>query len=133
MDNISFNVQKIKTKLEEVYQINKVDNRFIYEFLYNYWTIIASHLRNIYSLKRLVSKNSNQIICVDESLFSHIEGEQTKVLVLINIIKNDIRLEIIPYRNEVTLKSIIEKHVGIRNIVYTDSKIITSSKFWKYT
>ena len=41
------------------------------------------------------------------------------MLCLINLENNDIRLEIIPNRNEV--KSIIEKNIDIGNIIYTDS------------
>ena len=96
-----------------------------------------SYLRNIYALERLAPKNSNYVICADESLFTHKEGEQTWVLGLINLENNDIRLEIISNRNEATLKSIIEKHMGIGNTVYTDSwlgyNFLHSRKFRIYS
>jgi len=71
---------KIKTKLEEDYELNNVGTRFLYNFIYICRLIIASHLRNVYTLERLVDNNSNQIIYVNEYLFAHIDGEQTWVL-----------------------------------------------------
>ena len=117
----SFNALQIKKKLEEDYNLEKVDSRFIYNFLFNCRRIIASYLRNVYALERLVNTNANQIVCVDESLFTHQEGQQTWVVGIINTTNNNIRLEIVPDRTEVTLKTIIERHVGKGNAVFTDT------------
>lgn len=117
----SFNVQKIKTKLEELYKINSCDNRCIYIFIFNLWEIIASHIRNEYVLDSLANNNANQIICVEVSLFIHNEWNQTWVIGLLSTEANGIRLEVVPIRNEATLKTIIENHVGLGNTIYSDS------------
>ena len=54
-----FNVQKIKNKLEEIYKINSCDSRVIYNFIFNIRKIIASHIRNEYTLERLANNNNN--------------------------------------------------------------------------
>ena len=101
--------------------MDKVDTRFIYNFLFNCRRIIASHLRNVYALERLVNTNVNQIVCGDESLFTHQEGQQTCVVGIINTSNNKIHLEIAPNRTEETLKFIIERHVSKGNSVLTNS------------
>lgn len=117
----SFNVQKIKTKLEELYKINSCDNRCIYIFIFNLWEIISSHIRNEYVLDSLANNNANQTICVEVSLFIHNEWNQTWVIGLLSTEANGIRLEVVPIRNEATLKTIIENHVGLGNTIYSDS------------
>ena len=82
-----FNVSKISTKIEEIYNREKLDRRFIYNFIINLRKIIASYLRNVYSLERLAKKNAHQTLCVDESLFSHTEGAQTWVVGILNAIQ----------------------------------------------
>ena len=107
----SLNVTNIKAKLEELYNINKVDSRFIYNFIFACRRIIANYLKNVYSLERLANTNSNITVCVDESLFTHQQGEEIWVVGLINTSNNEVRLEVVSNRNKDTLKSIITKHM----------------------
>ena len=58
---------------------------------------------------------------MDKSLFTHNEGIQKWVIGLLNTETNGIRLEVVTNRNEATLKTIIEKHFGIGNTIYSDS------------
>ena len=117
----SFNVSKIKDKLQEKYNLNNVDKRFIYRFIFNCRKIISNYLRNVYSIERLALKNANDIICADESLFTHEYGVQTWVVGLLNTKNDSIRLEVVSNRNEENIKAIITKHVGVGNTIYTDS------------
>jgi hypothetical protein len=64
----------------------------------------------------LVNTNANQVVCVDESLFTHQEGQQTWVVEIINTNNNNILLEIVPNRAEDTLKLIIERIVDKGNV-----------------
>lgn len=73
----AFNISKIKTKLEEKYNIESIDTRFIYSFIFTCRKIIASYSSNVYSLEILASNNLNMVVCVDESLFTHQQGIQT--------------------------------------------------------
>jgi len=116
-----FNVKKIVTKLKEDYEKDNIDPRFIYTFVCKCRKAIATYMRNMYALDRLALANAQQVICVDESLFTHNEGQQQWVLGLINTATNEIRLELIANRDENTLKPIIEKHVGTGNIICSDS------------
>jgi hypothetical protein len=75
----------------------------------------------MYALDRLALTNSHQVVCVDESLFTHNKGKQQWVFGLINTATNEIRLELIPNSDENTLKTIIERHVGYGNIICSDS------------
>ena len=72
----AFNVAIFKSKLEENYNLDSVDTWFIYSFILNWRKIIAFYLRNVYSLERLGKKNSNNIECIDESLFTIQQGLQ---------------------------------------------------------
>lgn len=74
--------------MEEQYKIEKIDSRIIYNFIFNCRRIISFHIRNIYNLERLAPKYSNHKLGVDESLFTHKEGEQTWVVGLINTDNN---------------------------------------------
>ena len=105
---------------EEIYT-EKLDRRFIYNIIINLRKIIASYLRNVYSLERLVGNNANQTLCIDESLFTLTEGAQTWVFGILNVNTDEIRLEIVPYRSRNTLKTIIQKHVGTGNTIYSYS------------
>lgn len=58
-----------------MYNIEKVDSRFIYKFIQNNRNIIANYLRTVYVLGPLAYKNCLQYIATDESLFTHKEGE----------------------------------------------------------
>ena len=73
------NVSKISTKIEEIYMKEKIDRRFIYNFIFNLRKIISSYLCNVYCLEGLAANNANQTLCVDEPLFTHTEGAQTWV------------------------------------------------------
>ena len=119
--NENKNVKQIKIKLEEDYNIDNVDTRFIYAFVSNLRKAIAVHLRNTYILDRLANINDNQRIAVDESFFTHNANVQQWVVGLINIDTKEIRLELVSNRNQNTLKYIIEKHVGRGNIINKDS------------
>jgi hypothetical protein len=114
-------VKKIKAKLEEQYNITNIDSRFIYKFISSCRKIIANYFRNVYSLERLANKNANLTICLDVSLFTHIQGSQTWVVGLINTSNNEIMLEVVYNRNEATIKIIIKKHICEGNTVCTDS------------
>ena len=116
-----FNVKKITNKLENIYNVNKIDSRFIYKFIQNNRIIISNYLRTVYALDPLAYKNAFQHIPTDESLFTHTNGEQTWVVGLINSETNQIRLEIVKNRDTETLKSIITKYVGVGNYIVTDA------------
>ena len=114
------NVQEIKNKLIETYNLDDLNPLFIYKFLDNCRKAIANYIRSIYVLDPLSSTNSFNHIAVDESLFSHNLGRQLWVVGLINCETNEIRLELTEQRNEKLLKTIILKHVQKGNIVNTD-------------
>ena len=113
--------KKIKSKLEELYNIDNVDIRLIYKFLFINRKAIATYIRNIYIIDRLAFKNANHHISIDESLFTHNNGNQVWVVGLINIDTNSIRLEVVENRNSETMKEIIIKHAGEGNIINSDS------------
>ena len=117
----SLNAKNIEKKSLEDYGVENVDMHVIYSLLFSCRQLIATHLKNVYSLDRLSNEDDDEIICVDESLFTHNSHEQQWVVGLINISTNEIRLELVENRNEETLKKIIEKHVGYGNTIYTDS------------
>ena len=107
--------------MKEEYEQEKIDPRFIYAFIFKCRQAIATYLRNIYALDRLALTNSQQVVFFDESLFTHKEEEQQRVLGLNNTAANEIRLELITNRDENTLKPITERHVGHGNIICSDS------------
>ena len=77
---------------------------------------------NVYSLDPLAGSNAKQTLCVDDSLFTHTEGAQTCIVGILNVNTDEIPpLEVVPDRSEVTVKTIIQKHVGTGNIIYLDS------------
>ena len=117
----SLNAKDIKKKLLEDYGVENVDMHVIYSLLFNCRQIVATHIKNVYSIDRLADEDEDAIVCVDESLFTHNTNEQQWVVGLINISTNEIRLELVENRNQETLKKIIEKHVGIGNKICTDS------------
>ena len=117
----SINAKDIKQKLLEDFGVENVDMHVIYSLLFNCRQIVATHLKNVYSIDRLADEDDGVIVCADESLFTHNANEQQWVVGLINISTNEIRLELVENRNQETLKKIIEKHVGLGNIIYTDS------------
>ena len=117
----NFNVSKIASKLEEIYNIESLNKKFIYSYIFILRKIISSFLRNVYSIERLASNNANNILCIDESLFTHTDGMQTWIVGIINTDTNEIRLEVVTNRNKETLKAIVKKHIGIGNTVYSDS------------
>ena len=51
-----FNVKKIANKLEEIYKIEHIDNRFIYVFIDSCLKIIAIYISSIYTLDQLSGK-----------------------------------------------------------------------------
>ena len=104
-----------------VYKREKLNRKFIYNFIINLRKIIASYLLNVYSLERLAGNNAHQILCVDESLFTHTEGAQTWVVGILNVNTDEIRLKVVPDRSDATLKTIIQRHVGTGNTYYSDS------------
>ena len=116
-----YDVTKIASKLKTFYNVEKVDSRFIYKFIHNNRILIANYLRTVYALDPLAYKNKFQHIAIDESLFTHKEGEQVWVVRLINSENNNIRLEIVKNRYSNTLKTIVEKYVGKGNYIISDS------------
>jgi hypothetical protein len=97
--NGDLNATKISTKLKEKYTLEKVNNLFIYKFLQNCRIIIANYIRSIYQLDQLVYKDLHQLVAVDESLFTHVQGELIWIVGLINLTNNEIRLEIVENRS----------------------------------
>ncbi len=95
------NVNKITTKLKEEYQQDIIDQRFIYQLISTYRKAIATHLRNVYSLFRFANRNALEIVCVDESLFTHKAGDQQWVVGLINTLTNELRLELVENRQKI--------------------------------
>ena len=115
--NDELNVIKITNKLKEKYQLEKINNLFIYCFLKYCRIIIANYIRSKYQLDPLAYKDAYQIIDVDEILFTHFEGDPIWIVGLINLTTNEIRLEIVENRTTETLKKIIEKHVLTGNAI----------------
>ena len=72
-------------------------------------------------IRQTGNEDEDVIVCLDESMFTHNANEQQWVVGLINVSTNEIRLELVENRNQETLKKIIEKHVGLGNIICTDS------------
>ena len=72
-------------------------------------------------IREISLNNANNILYFDESLFTHRDGIQAWVVGIINTDINEMRLEVVANRNEEMLKALKEKHIGIGNIVYTDS------------
>ena len=93
-------------ELKQIYKKNTVDDRVIYSFVDFYRKIIATHLRNIYKLEKL-AYNNNHHIGVDESLFSHNNGNQMWIVGLLNHVTNNLRLELVESRTSEVLKYII--------------------------
>ena len=118
---IELNAIQITNKLSEIYSIQNVDKRMIYNFIGNMREIIANYLRSCYSLDPLSKKNAFNHIACDESLFSHINRQQIWVVGLYNNESNELRVEIVPNWDGSTLKSLIEKHVPIGNYIVTDA------------
>ena len=114
------NVQEIIKHLISYYNKEKIDNRFIYSFVDKLRQIIATHMKNVYKIEQLASPNSNNHISIDESLFSHQNGEQIWVVGLLNNETNALRLEMVKDRSSEVLEYIITKHIGTGNICITD-------------
>ena len=70
------NAKQIKLKLEEEYHKETVNSKLIYETLTICRKAIATYLRNIYQIERLAFTNANNVIAMDESLFTHINNTQ---------------------------------------------------------
>ena len=77
-------------------------------------------MRNNYGLEKLAYNNGNYHIGVDESLFTHANGNHIWIVGLLNHETNKLRLELVESRNAEILKYIIEKHIGTGNIIITD-------------
>lgn len=77
-------------------------------------------MKNIYKIDKLAYTNSNKIIAIDESMFTHIENSQQWVVGLINLSSKQIRIEFLNDRSEDTLKKIIELHINKGNIINRD-------------
>ena len=86
----NFNVSKLASKLEEIYNIESLNKKFIYSYIFILRKNKSSILRNLYSIERLASNNANSILCIDESLFTHTDGMQTWVFGIINTDTNEI-------------------------------------------
>ncbi len=85
-------MNKITTKLKEEYQQDNIDQRIIYQIISTCGKAIATHSRNVYSLFRLAKRNALEIVCVDESLFTHNAGDQQWVVGLINTLNNELKI-----------------------------------------
>lgn len=70
------NLLSIKSKLEELYDLNNIDTRFMYIFISNMREKIVNYLKNIYSIESLCDINAYNHIACNESLFSHNNGLQ---------------------------------------------------------
>ena len=64
------NVLSIKSKLEELYDLNNIDTRFMYNFISNMREIIANYFRNIYTVKPLCNINNYNHIEVMKVFFN---------------------------------------------------------------
>ena len=90
--NDEYNTQQIVSKLKEIYHLDNINVKFINVFLQNNRKSIANYLRTRYQLDPLAYINANNHVCIDESLFSHNQGDQIWVCSLINVETKEIRL-----------------------------------------
>ena len=68
------NVMQIKSKLEQEYHKDNINTTIIYPFIKICRKVIATHIKNIYKSDKLAFTNANNIIAVDESMFTHIDN-----------------------------------------------------------
>ena len=65
-----------KQKLLEYFGVENVDMHVIYSLLFNCRQLVATHLKNVYSLDRLADEDEGVIVCVDESMFTYNDNGQ---------------------------------------------------------
>ena len=105
------NAKQIKLKLEEENHKETVNSKLIYETLTICRKAIATYIINIYQIERLAFTNANNVIAMDESLFTHINNTQQWVVGMIHITTKNIRIKIVNDRTTEALKMIIAKHL----------------------
>ena len=105
------NEKQIKLKLEEKNHKETVNSKLIYETLTICRKAIATYIINIYQIERLAFTNANNVIAMDESLFTHINNTQQWVVGMIHITTKNIRIKIVNDRTTEALKMIIAKHL----------------------
>ena len=114
------NVIDINKRLQEQYNRNNLDNRFIYHFISTIRNYIFHFYRHKYTLEKLTYLGENQKSAIDESLFVHMDGKQLWVIGIIFIESLNIRIEVSFERDTTTMKKIISKHIEQGNIIISD-------------
>ena len=94
MVDSEFNEEKISLKLGELYNKEKINKLFILNYLHESRVYITHYIGDAYCLETLSPKNQLSHNAVDESIFSHLEGEHIWVLGMINNETNAISLDI---------------------------------------
>ena len=87
------NVIDITKRIQEKYNRNDLDNRFIYLFI----STIRNYLAHIYRYKYTLEKSAylveNKKCAIDESLFAHIDGKKLWIIGIIDTESLNIRIE----------------------------------------
>ena len=82
--------------------------------------IIAHYIKDTYKFHRLGKTNGGSNISMDESLFTHINGEKIWVIGAKNNKTGNIRLDVFKTRNEEDIKIFINNHIKKHNNIITD-------------
>ena len=114
------NAIDITKRLQEKYNRNNLDNRFIYHFISTIRNYIAHFYHDKYTLEKLAYLGENKKCAIDESLFVHIDGKQLWVIGIIDTQSLNIRIEVSFDRGTATMKKIISKHIEQGNIIISD-------------
>lgn len=115
------NAKKVIEILNERYQLNYMGQQTIYKLFGIIRKCITEYYNNVYKIEKLAYDNELKNIAIDESLFVHdYNGQQERVIGLIDIGTKNIRLELVKQRNTEILKKIILHHVGKNNTIISD-------------
>ena len=113
------NATLIEKTLSEEDKI-KLNVHTIDKILNTFRNIIAHYLKDFYRFHRLGKEQGGSNISMDESLFTHINGEKIWVVGARNNKTKNIRLDIFKTRNQEDLKIFINNHIKKNNNIITD-------------
>ena len=80
----------------------------------------AHYIKDIYKLNKLGNRNGISNISVDESMFTHINGQKIWVVGAKNNSTGNIRIDVFKNRNSENLKTFIFNHIKENNNIITD-------------
>ena len=80
----------------------------------------AHYIKNTYRCNKLGKRSGNNNISMDESLFTHENGQKIWIVECKNNYMGNIRVDIFKNRNTNDLKLFIENHIKIHNNIITD-------------